>query len=92
MHFSNYVQVSLRGTDKDISCKSCKIRILHFEHLDSGHLDILKIRLEKIEIPLNTPPHQPKGPAQGPGPLPGPGPWGGWGGVFRGISHFSKCV
>jgi hypothetical protein len=26
MHFPNYVQVSLRGTDKDISCESCKIR------------------------------------------------------------------
>ena len=26
MHLPNYVQVSLRGTDKDISCKSCKVR------------------------------------------------------------------
>ena len=54
-----------------------RIRILHFEHLDSGHLDILKTRIlhfqthfEKGEIPLNTPPPPPKGPgpAQGPGP------------------------
>lgn len=26
LHFPNYVQVSLWGTDKDILCKSCKIK------------------------------------------------------------------
>ena len=46
-----------------------RIRICHFEHLDSGHFDILKTRIlyfqthfEKGEIPLNTPPPHPKGP------------------------------
>ena len=34
MHSAKYVQVSLRETDKDISCESCKIR---FPRSGGGH-------------------------------------------------------